>query len=99
MNKQVIVYNAAGQLQADMIIALLKSKGIESFSSMESVGAVYGLTVGTLGDAKVYVLEKDQEEASLILQQMEDGNFLLSDDVDLSDYYEEGDIDEVVGED
>ncbi|MCD4752513.1 MAG: DUF2007 domain-containing protein [Anaerolineaceae bacterium] len=91
MNKQVVIYNAAGQLQADMIIAFLKSKDINCFSSMESAGAIYGLQGGVLGNAKIYVLEKDQEEAKLLLQQMEDGEFVLPDDVNLSDYLEDGD--------
>ncbi|MCD4753489.1 MAG: DUF2007 domain-containing protein [Anaerolineaceae bacterium] len=91
MNKQVVVYNAAGQLQADMILAFLKSKDINCFSSMESAGAVYGLQGGSLGNAKIYVHEKDQEEARLLLQKMEDGEFVLPDDVNLSDYIEDGD--------
>ena len=99
MNDQVVIYNAAGQLQADMILAFLKSKDIECFSSMESAGAIYGLQGVVMGNAKIYVLEKDQEEARLLLQQMEAGQLILPDDVDLSDYYEDGDIDEVIKED
>ena len=99
MNKQVVVYNAAGQLQADMILAFLKSKDINCFSSMESAGAVYGLHGGSLGNAKIFVHEKDQDEARQLLQQMEAGQLILPDDVDLSDYYQDGDVDEVVKED
>lgn len=91
MSKQVVVYNAAGQLHADMILAFLQSKGVECFSSMESAGAIYGLQGGVLGNAKIYVLEKDQEEAKLLLQQMEAGEFILPDDVNLSDYLEDED--------
>ena len=99
MNEQVVVYNAAGQLQADMIIAFLKSKDIECFSSMESAGVIYGLQGGVLGNAKIYVCEKDQEEAIGLLQQMDAGEFVLPDDVNLSDYYKDGDVDGVVKED
>ncbi len=95
MGKNVIVYRADGQLQADMVVAFLESNGIKSYASMESVGSAFGLQGGFLGRAKIYVLEEDQPEAERLLEEMEAGELVLPEDVDLTEGFE-NDQDEVL---
>jgi hypothetical protein len=95
MSKEVVVYKTEGQLQADLVVAFLKSNGINSYASMESAGAAFGLQGGFLGRARVYVLEEDQAEAERLLEEMEDGELILPEDVDLDESFSE-DVDEVI---
>ena len=71
--KYVPVYSAHGQLAAEIIRLLLESVEIPVRLSQESAGVVYGLTVGPLGEVTILVPEERQREASLVLQQMQDG--------------------------
>ena len=89
MAKEVVVYEAAGQLNADMIVAFLQSKGIDSYASMEAAGSVFGIQAGILGRAKVYVREEDEAEALRFLEAMEAGDLVLSEGVDLTEQYQQ----------
>ncbi len=72
-NEYVPVYTAYGQLAGEMIKLLLESMEIPAILSQESAGAVYGLTVGPLGEVKVLVPGSRVSEAQEILQAMEEG--------------------------
>lgn len=63
----VYVCSADGQLAGDMIRILLESMGIPAITSQESAGITYGLTVGPLGEVKIFVPEKYLEEAKDII--------------------------------
>ena len=89
MAKQVVVYEAAGQLNADIIVAFLKSKGIECYSSVESIGSAFGLQGNILGRAEVYVHEEDEAEALRLLDAMDAGELVLSEGVDLTEQYQQ----------
>jgi hypothetical protein len=89
MAKEVVVYVAAGQLNADMIVAFLQSNGIDSYASMEAAGSVFGIQAGILGRAKVYVREEDEEEALRLLEAMEAGEMVLPEGVDLTAQYQQ----------
>lgn len=81
MDKQwVQIYTTFGRLNADMLVDFLNANGIEATSIQESVGTTYGLTVGTLGEAIIYVPADKKEAAEELLQQMEDGKLELTDD-------------------
>jgi len=69
----VTVYSANGQLAGEMIRLLLESMNIPAILSQESVGTVYGLTVGPLGKVKIMVPASRAEEAAKILQEMAEG--------------------------
>lgn len=73
------VYTAYGQLDAAMMVDFLMANGIEATSLQESLGTVYGLTVGPLGEAKIFVPEKDKEAALELFRQMEEGKLELPD--------------------
>lgn len=89
MAKEVVVYEAAGQLNADMIVAFLQSNGIDSFNSMEAAGSVFGIQAGILGRAKVYVREEDEEEALRLLDAMDAGELVQSESIDLTEQYQQ----------
>lgn len=74
------VYTAYGQLDAAMIVDFLKSQGIEAKSMQESLGSIYGLTVGPLGESLIYVVSDQKEKALEVLQGMENGEYELPDD-------------------
>lgn len=80
MNKPWIhVYTAYGQLDAAMLVDFLMANGIEATSIQESLGATYGLTVGPLGEAKIYV-PADQRSAALdLIKRMENGELVQPD--------------------
>jgi hypothetical protein len=69
----VEVYSAFGQLQADMIRLMLEAAGLHVLTRGESAGAVYGLTVGTLGEVKVLVLQSEEQSALDFITAMEEG--------------------------
>jgi uncharacterized protein with HEPN domain len=71
--KYVQVYTANGILEAETIRAFLESMGIEAFVSQESVGMTYGLTVGPLGEARIYVPDDQVDQAIAALTEMEKG--------------------------
>jgi hypothetical protein len=69
------VYVAFGSLDAQSVKLFLESNGIEAFVSQESAGLTYGLTIGPLGKAEVYVPVEQAEFARHILEMMEEGEF------------------------
>ncbi len=77
------IYIARGRLEADMIRILLESEGLHPELLQESAGAVYGLTIGALGEVKIYVPENEIAHAKQILEAMEDGEMVLPEDADL----------------
>ena len=88
MSKEVLVYTTAGQLNADMVVAFLKSNGIKSYASTEAAGSVFGVPNSFLGRARIYVLEEDEDRARELLIAMEEGEMILPEDVDLAEEFE-----------
>ncbi len=84
MEKQwVEIYSVPGQLNAAMIVDLLKAYGIEATSMQESAGITYGLVLGTLGEARIYVPQEFKESAEELLRRMEAGELVRPDDQSL----------------
>ena len=75
-----VVYVAHGMLEAESVKIMLESFGIPAFTNQESAGAVYGLTVGPLGEVDVFVPMDRLVEAKKIIQEMNDGKLELPDD-------------------
>lgn len=69
-NDLVSVYIAHGQVEAQLIKSLLEAEGIPVMIAQEGAGAAYGLTVGILGIAEIFVREKDAEEAKKLIEEM-----------------------------
>ncbi|HMN11061.1 MAG TPA: hypothetical protein PKD55_01905 [Bellilinea sp.] len=67
MTKLIEVYRGIGRLDAEILAGVLKGFDIESTILQEAAGEVYGLTIGQLGNAIVYVSETDEELASKIV--------------------------------
>jgi type III secretory pathway lipoprotein EscJ len=74
-NKKVRVYTAFGQLDADIVRAFLESMQIHAVTSRESLGSVYGFSVGPLGAVDILVPEEEAASALEILRRMEAGEF------------------------
>jgi Leu/Phe-tRNA-protein transferase len=74
------VYNAFGHLDASMIVDFLAAHGIEATSMQESLGSTYGLTVGPLGESRIYVAADQKDAAIALLEAMERGDFELPDE-------------------
>jgi hypothetical protein len=75
-----VVYTADGKLAAEMIRLTLDSFGIEAVLFEESLGNVYGLTVGPLAQTQVLVHPAKAAEAKEILKAMENGSLEATDD-------------------
>lgn len=71
--KYVQVYTANGMLEAETVRVFLESLGIDAFVSQESAGVTYGLTVGPLGEAKIFVPGDQVDQAMSALKEMEKG--------------------------
>lgn len=76
----IAVYTADGKLAAEMIRLTLESFGIPAVIFQESLGIVYGLTVGPLGETQVLVHPSRVDEAREILKAMEDGSLEVPED-------------------
>jgi len=86
MEKQWIqIYTVSGQLNAAMIIDLLKANGIDATSMQESIGITYGLNIGPMGEARIYVPEDQKVAAEELIKQMEEGKLELPDDQPLGE--------------
>jgi len=68
-----LVWNASGQLDAEMIKNLLASFNIESFSFEESAGIIYGFTNTPLGEVEIYVKSSEKKAADEILLAYDQG--------------------------
>ncbi|NLF52717.1 MAG: hypothetical protein GX577_16445 [Leptolinea sp.] len=74
------VYSAYGQLDAAMLVDFLLANGIEATSIQESLGTTYGLTVGPLGEAKIFVPIDQKEMAETLIRQMQEGKLETGDE-------------------
>ncbi|MGB9800107.1 MAG: putative signal transducing protein [Thermanaerothrix sp.] len=81
------VYRANGRLHADIIRGFLEAAGFTVVLYQESAGAVYGLTVGPLGEVRIFVPSAQAAEARALLAAMDRGetNASEEDEVDLDE--------------
>jgi len=80
----VLVYTADGPLTGEMVRILLESANIPVLLARESAGAVYGLTVGAMGEVKVYVPFDRADEALELIRTMDEA-VTASDQSDVDD--------------
>lgn len=71
----VNVFEAAGQLEAEMIKAFLESQDMTVILNQESVGRTLGLSVGYLGMVHVMVPQTKAGAARSLLQDMLRGEY------------------------
>ena len=71
MDALVVVYRAAGLMEAEVIKGFLESAEIPVHLGYESAAAVYALTVDGLGEVRVCVPEAFAEEARELLRPLE----------------------------
>lgn len=69
----IVVYTAAGILQAQIIRGLLEAAGLPVNTTQEGAGATYGFTIGPMGEVEVQVPADRLEEARAILSDYERG--------------------------
>ncbi len=67
----IVVYTAAGLIQAEIIKSLLESAELPVQLSQDSAGAVYALTVGPMGEVDVLVPDARAAEAQALIEQYE----------------------------
>lgn len=94
-----VVYIGNGFLDAEEIHIFLESAGIPSYTRQESIGVSgYSVSVGPLGEAKVYVPADRVEEATLLLKKMDHGDLETNEDFSNGETVED-DEDELYSED
>jgi hypothetical protein len=74
-NKYILIYQANGKLDAELIKAFLEAADIPVELIQESAGSTLGLTIGSLGLVDVMVQAEKADEARLRLDEMEKGKF------------------------
>jgi hypothetical protein len=84
------VYSANGQLEADMVRLMLEASGVKVIMRGEAAGSVYGLTVGPLGEVKLFVPADQMATAQGLIAAMNRGDL----EKDLEDYPEDNDQDD-----
>jgi hypothetical protein len=80
MEEYTLAYTIDGALKAQTLCTLLQSFGIQAIQNQESAGMAYGLTIGPLGEAKIYVPKSQLQAAQEILEAWERGETALPDD-------------------
>lgn len=69
----IVVYVAAGQVEANLVKSLLEAEGIPAMVAQEGAGSAFGLTVGPMGRAEILVPASRAEEARELLAGMKGG--------------------------
>ena len=80
LNDMVVVYNAQGRLDGEMVKSFLESNDIRVVLTQQGAGLAYGLTIGELGLVEILVDPENVEKAKNLLLAMEDGD-LENDDL------------------
>jgi hypothetical protein len=62
----VTLYNP---VEAEIVVAKLRSAGMEAFVRHDALGVVYGLTIDGAGQQDIFVRAEDLEEAKAALEQ------------------------------
>ncbi len=75
----VVVWVAQNQMEAQVIKGRLASEGIPALIRGETLGAIYGLTTGSLAQTAILVPAPLAEKAQLILQSDEHWEWIESD--------------------
>lgn len=68
----VLLVTVYDPVEAEIIVAKLRSAGIAAFCRHESASVVYGLTVDGLGQQDIMVRAEDLEEARVALEVTEE---------------------------
>ncbi|MGB4596234.1 MAG: DUF2007 domain-containing protein [Anaerolineaceae bacterium] len=71
----VSVFQTYGELEGEMVRSFLEAQGIPAMVSSESLGRIYGATVGEIGASTIYVNAANEEKALELLQKMQSGEF------------------------
>lgn len=71
--EMVLVYTAAGQVEANLIKSLLEAHGIAVVSLQEGAGEAFGLMVGVLGKVELWVPAGKRAEAAALIRQLREG--------------------------
>lgn len=66
----VLLVTVYDPVEAEIVVAKLRSAGIEAFVKHEALSVVYGLTVDGAGQQEIMVRAEDLEEAKVALEQM-----------------------------
>ena len=69
----VIIYTAAGQVEANLIKSMLEAENIPVMVVQEGAGAAYGLTVGVLGQAILLVPVQYRAAAEAAVNEFQQG--------------------------
>lgn len=65
----MILTSVYDRVEAEIVLAKLRSAGIQAFIQHEALSVVYGLTVDGCGQQDIMVREEDLEEARMALEQ------------------------------
>ena len=73
LNDMIVVYNASGKLDGEIIKAFLEANDIRVIMTQEGAASAYGLTVGVFGKVEILVDKENLERARELLNSMEEG--------------------------
>ena len=76
------VFVANGEVHGQQVRAFLEAAGIATVVRGESLRHTHGLTLDGLGAVEIFVADTDAEQARLLLDSAEAGQFRLADDAE-----------------
>ena len=76
------VFVANGEVHGQQVRAFLEAAGIATVVRGESLRHTHGLTLDGLGAVEIFVADTDAEQARLLLDSAEAGEFRLADDAE-----------------
>jgi hypothetical protein len=69
VDRFIVVDTVAGRLEADLVKSFLHARGIQCELSQESVGTIYGISVGSLGVVEILVPSRQGKKARQALKE------------------------------
>lgn len=69
------VYRCSGRLEAEMVKGFLEAQGVPVEFDQDTLGAIYGLTSGDLGEVHILVDPENAQQARTLLEAMQRGDY------------------------
>ena len=78
--KPVVVFSAQGEMEEEHVRSFLEAHGIRTIAKGEALRHTHAFVLDGLGAVDILVNPVDESEARRLLEQVERGEFVLSDE-------------------
>lgn len=81
LNSMIVVYNAQGRLDGEIIKSFLEANEIRVILIEQGANSAYCLTIGELGLVEILVDLENEEKARQLLAEMDNGELEIEEDL------------------